>query len=90
MWMLAVVGCVYVEREVWDSGDDSGDSTEWTWDTTTPGPDTPCTSDEQCPGNYACNGGVTVLTDAHGCVERCTADSDCKAGSNCQGDGSCG
>ena len=28
--------------------------------------------------------------DVHGCAERCSTDWDCKAGSECQTDGSCG
>ena len=86
MWLGLIVGCIYVERTVWegDSGGDTGASADWI------DPDARCTSDAECPDTYACNGGVNALTDAHGCVERCTADADCKAGSTCLDDGSCG
>jgi len=83
--LVLVVGCVYVHRTVpWE---DSGDSGLQDW----PGDDgAACTSDAECPGPYACAGAVSTSTDGRGCVERCTADRDCKAGTTCLDDGACG
>ena len=48
-----------------------------------------CTADEDCEGAYACQTPEASYTDALGCVERCSTDWDCKAGTRCGSDGSC-
>ncbi len=80
--LTALVGCIYVTHtEPWGESGDSGlDRTD----------ELVCTSDDQCPGTYACSGAVSTSTDGFGCVERCDRDTDCKAGSVCLPDGACG
>ncbi|MCA9494815.1 MAG: hypothetical protein KC621_33030 [Myxococcales bacterium] len=82
--ILWAVGCIYVSRTVaWeDTGTDSG------WQVLEDGD--VCVSDRECLGNFACQGYVSATSDDHGCVERCATDWDCKAGSVCLDDGSCG
>lgn len=82
--MLWATGCIFVNRTVaWeDTGVDSGIGGL--------GDGEICVSDRECPENFACQGWTSVSTDDHGCVERCATNWDCKAGSLCLEDGSCG